>query len=46
MIFYNISLKESNSEKLQNEYNKLVQGLRDEQISREEQAILVNPGKS
>jgi DNA excision repair protein ERCC-2 len=36
-------LKESNSEKLQGEYARLVQGLQDEQRARQERLVLANP---
>lgn len=37
-------MKDSDSEKLQNEYAKLVEGLRDQDEARQEDAFMSNPG--
>jgi DNA excision repair protein ERCC-2 len=43
MNFYS-RLKDCDAERLKNEYQKLVQGLRDASIARETDVILANPG--
>ena len=40
-----IEMKKSDSEKLQNEYQKLVEGLQDIDDGREEDSFMANPGK-
>lgn len=39
-------MKQSDSEKLQNEYSKLIEGLRDAEEARAEDAFMANPGTS
>lgn len=38
-------MKSTDAEKLQNEYNKLVEGLRETSDAREEDTLMANPGK-
>ena len=38
------SMKKTDAEKLQNEYQKLVEGLREADQAREEDAFMANPG--
>lgn len=39
-------LKERDAQKLQNEYQKLVEGLREANIARETDLIMANPGEA
>jgi DNA excision repair protein ERCC-2 len=38
-------MRDTDQEQLQNEYQKLVQGLRDADDARQEDAFMANPGK-